>query len=69
MRLRHTPREMWRKDVSNQFVSNFAVQCALFGQDPRNRIGLDCGVSPPRMLQIHNDRQMDGSLASKEGDI
>ena len=62
-------RELLRHDFTNQFVSDLAVQLALFGQDPRNRIGWACGISVGRAIQIHHDRQLDGSLASKDNDI
>jgi hypothetical protein len=58
-RTRWTKREQFRTDFCDQFLSDAAMHWANHGQDPRNCIGINCGVSPPRVLQRHHDRWLE----------
>ncbi len=54
-------REQFRTDFSNQFLLDY-LDSLMVGHDPRNRIGLQCGVNNPRVLQIAQDRMIAGTL-------
>jgi hypothetical protein len=56
MEIRNTPREIWRNDFDTEFLNDFVDQSTEYGTDPRNNIGYNCGVNPPRLLQIYHDR-------------
>jgi len=60
--IRTSEREQFRVDFNNTFLIDFSTQCGIHGYDPYNRIGLACGVSPGRTLQIFTDRALAGFL-------
>lgn len=61
MNIRQTEREQTRKDYSNEFLTDLVDQVA-HGHDPRNWIGLNCGVSMGRAFQVFGDRLHAGEL-------
>ena len=53
--LRDTDREKFRKDFSVAFMCDFVSAGSSVGHDPRNHVGYDCGVNPPRVYQRWSD--------------
>jgi len=53
--IRNSEREMFRKDFSLEFMTDFVRSGSQVGHDPRNHIGFDCGVNPPRVYQRWQD--------------
>jgi hypothetical protein len=54
-------REQFRTDFDNQFLLDY-INCFLFGKDPCNHIGLQCGINNPRTLQVAQEKALAGEL-------
>ena len=54
-RTRDTERERFRKDFSVEFMADFVKSGSCIGHDPRNHVGYQCGVNPPRVYQRWSD--------------
>lgn len=53
---RNSDREKYRKDFAIEFLRDFMGDVSVHGYNPHSHIGLDCGVNPPRVLQIWYDK-------------
>ena len=58
-----TDREQFRNDYSNTFLRDI-LGGDLYGHNPRNHIGNDCGINHARALQIAFDRVRNHSIWS-----
>lgn len=54
-------REQFRTDYSNEFLRDLLNEIS-HGYDIYNHIGLGCGISHARALQIAHDRTLNGNL-------
>jgi hypothetical protein len=45
-------REAHRKNFNSEFLWDFITQRMYVEHDPRNLIGMECGVNIPRIFQV-----------------